>query len=437
MKKINTIITMLLFSISVFSQTTPYVTTTGTQTLSNKTYLSGTNTGTTTALMLKINSSNLPSGETSSFQLGADKMLMGNKSSALNTPTFIEFLKSDGAGSFATMRGSMGYLGASEMNLSVNMDYTTGSHKYYDATKVAVWSYLGNTNGFGVQYVPANNTNSNIYANYGCRPFYMEYINQPATGRGIDGFSKLYFQQLSFTDANNTATTTVTSGLLQQDGGILKLTGSTGMDFRLTHANGYVNYNSNAGTGVDLNLMTPFTLNAGGTSINALSYSTTVGYKEGIRGTCEDGLVNIGVTGKAVKTKANGTNIGLMGVASNTNATTPKQIGGFFGLTGIADALPASLTSAALMADNGTSTDNILTLRDNSTIVFEVIDGGKVVLGNTIRLKGYTVATLPAGTQGDKAFVTDALTPTYNAIVVGGGAVVCEVFYNGTNWITN
>ena len=136
--------------------------------------------------ILKINPANLPSGETAPLQLGADKMLIGNTSSALNTPSFIEFIKSTGSGTAATMRGSMGYLGASEMNQSVNMDYTTGTHKYYDPTKVAVWSYLGNTNGFGVQYVPANNPNSNIYVNYGCRPFYMEYINQPATGKGIN-----------------------------------------------------------------------------------------------------------------------------------------------------------------------------------------------------------------------------------------------------------
>lgn len=52
-----------------------------------------------------------------------------------------------------------------------------------------------------------------------------------------------------------------------------------------------------------------------------------------------------------------------------------------------------------------------------------------------VRLKNYTVATLPAGTQGDKAFVTDALGPTYLVTVVGGGAVITEVFYNGTNWV--
>lgn len=58
-----------------------------------------------------------------------------------------------------------------------------------------------------------------------------------------------------------------------------------------------------------------------------------------------------------------------------------------------------------------------------------------IVSTTVMRLKGYTVATLPAGTQGDKAFVTDALGPTYLVTVIGGGAVVTEVFYNGTNWV--
>ena len=53
-----------------------------------------------------------------------------------------------------------------------------------------------------------------------------------------------------------------------------------------------------------------------------------------------------------------------------------------------------------------------------------------------IQLQGYTVAGLPAGVEGDTAYVTDALTPTYGAAVVGGGAVKIPVFYDGTNWIT-
>jgi hypothetical protein len=48
----------------------------------------------------------------------------------------------------------------------------------------------------------------------------------------------------------------------------------------------------------------------------------------------------------------------------------------------------------------------------------------------------YTVATLPlAGTQGRRAWVTNALAPLFLSPVVGGGAVVCPVFDNGTTWV--
>lgn len=49
----------------------------------------------------------------------------------------------------------------------------------------------------------------------------------------------------------------------------------------------------------------------------------------------------------------------------------------------------------------------------------------------------FTVATLPAaGVQGRMAYVTDALTPTFLTLAVGGGAVIAPVFDNGTAWVT-
>jgi hypothetical protein len=48
---------------------------------------------------------------------------------------------------------------------------------------------------------------------------------------------------------------------------------------------------------------------------------------------------------------------------------------------------------------------------------------------------GFTVATLPTGTTGQRAYVTDATTPTFGAAVSGGGAVVIPVFKNATAWI--
>ena len=53
-------------------------------------------------------------------------------------------------------------------------------------------------------------------------------------------------------------------------------------------------------------------------------------------------------------------------------------------------------------------------------------------------LTGYTVSTLPACTvAGTSAYVTDALSPTWNGALTGGGSVVVPVFCNGTTWRAN
>lgn len=59
----------------------------------------------------------------------------------------------------------------------------------------------------------------------------------------------------------------------------------------------------------------------------------------------------------------------------------------------------------------------------------------KLTIAGLVNLKNYTVATLPAGTRGDIAYVTDALAPTFLAALVGGGAVVTPAFYNGAAWV--
>jgi hypothetical protein len=48
---------------------------------------------------------------------------------------------------------------------------------------------------------------------------------------------------------------------------------------------------------------------------------------------------------------------------------------------------------------------------------------------------GYTVSTLPAGTTGARAHVTDATSPTFLGTLTGSGSTVCPVFYNGSAWL--
>lgn len=76
----------------------------------------------------------------------------------------------------------------------------------------------------------------------------------------------------------------------------------------------------------------------------------------------------------------------------------------------------------------------IMKLAAGAASVFEVT-AARGTMNLPLRLKGYTVATLPAGTVGDTAYVTDALAPVFLGIVAGGGAITTTVFYNSTNWI--
>jgi hypothetical protein len=81
-----------------------------------------------------------------------------------------------------------------------------------------------------------------------------------------------------------------------------------------------------------------------------------------------------------------------------------------------------------------------VSLSETSAGVLQVGDGGVnangTITAKSFRLRAYTVATLPAGTQGDTAYVTDAVAPTYLGTLTGGGTVVTPVFYNGSAWVS-
>lgn len=82
------------------------------------------------------------------------------------------------------------------------------------------------------------------------------------------------------------------------------------------------------------------------------------------------------------------------------------------------------------------SVDMYLNIRDNGNVVQYNFTPVSTVLGVN-KLPTYTVATLPSGSAGDTAFVTDATAPTYLAALTGGGAVGCPVVHDGTQWVSH
>jgi len=77
------------------------------------------------------------------------------------------------------------------------------------------------------------------------------------------------------------------------------------------------------------------------------------------------------------------------------------------------------------------NTATIATKANGAGVVRTLATGNPLVIST-----GYTVATLPAGVIGMRAYVTDALAPIYLGTLTGGGAIKCPVFYNGTAWVS-
>lgn len=142
---------------------------------------------------------------------------------------------------------------------------------------------------------------------------------------------------------------------------------------------------------------------------------------------------------------------GLTVRRSNGTAASPSALtnGDFlfafssqgYGSTGYTGTIAAAMWIQA----TGTWTDTSTPTR----IFFDVCANGTSTRATALTLEptaittasplvtpGYTVGTLPAGTVGMRAYVTDATVPTYNGALTGGGAVTVPVFYNGAAWVS-
>ena len=135
---------------------------------------------------------------------------------------------------------------------------------------------------------------------------------------------------------------------------------------------------------------------------------------------------------------------GLIELTTNANGSRALNINHNGNGIGIRIEATSSSNNQAILVNTPTNgVSSPFTATKNGGVVFQVNNlGGTtaasfIATAGTVRLKGFTVATLPAGVIGDTAYVTDALAPSYMVAVMGGGAVVTVVFFNGTNWVSH
>lgn len=126
---------------------------------------------------------------------------------------------------------------------------------------------------------------------------------------------------------------------------------------------------------------------------------------------------------------------GTTGISSWASATRPAVTGEWAGNRTYSSPATSVDTWATDYLHLNTPVNGSLT--SAITDASELTTWGRHAWTRADALRGYTVATLPAGVSGMAAYVTDATAPTYLGTLTGGGAVRCPVFHNGTAWVSN
>ncbi|WP_121812806.1 hypothetical protein [Mucilaginibacter kameinonensis] len=155
------------------------------------------------------------------------------------------------------------------------------------------------------------------------------------------------------------------------------------------------------------------------TTLAAIIANTDTGHFKGV-------YLAAGTQASEAKPVRNAPCIYLAANSWNTGSSTSKVQEFIVELRPVSGSVTSSVLAFAASVESafGAYTD-VMTLGSD----------GVLKLTAPLQLKGYTVATLPAGIIGMEAYVTDANSPTPLAVVSGGGSTVVKVFFNGTNWI--
>ncbi len=150
----------------------------------------------------------------------------------------------------------------------------------------------------------------------------------------------------------------------------------------------------------------------GNLGVFGTSQGTTTGNNIGVSGLAENGNLNYSFFGRSTTSKNSATNIGVAGFGLNSGASA-TQVGGYFGLQ---NGLP-TYTSAALIADNGQTSDPVFLGRVNGTVKFILNASGNVGIGTASPVEKLEVAGTFKATE---------------RIAIGPGGGINQPFFGST-----
>jgi hypothetical protein len=187
------------------------------------------------------------------------------------------------------------------------------------------------------------------------------------------------------------------------------LIGGTGSGFSIPVAT-FVSANFNTAVG-----------HSAGPAISTASFNTAVGYQALLSATTAASNVAIGYQALNSVTLFGGNNT-VVGTSAGTNLVSGGN----------------NLVLGASASATSSSVANEITLGNSSITAFRI--PGLTITGGAkwMNFGSSTVALLAAAAtagRGARAFVTDALAPSFGVAVTGGGAVSIPVYSDGTTWL--
>ena len=317
-----------------------------------------------------------------------------------------------------------------KLDVAGNINVSAGSAYKYNGANVITASTTLNNYFFGgagnLTMTGAYNTASGVQA---------LYSNTTGYYNTASGVNALYFNTTGF---NNTASGVQalysnTTGTYNTASGVNSLQSNTSgtqnsaVGFSSLTANTIGSYNTANGTYA----LASNTIGSQNISIGYASlYSNTTGFGNvalGSQSGYGDGTANMQSTVDNYAT--------FLGYQASRDAsvasTTPLT-----NITAIGKNARVGASNTIVLGGTGADAVNVGIGTVAPAYKLEVV--GNLKTSTTIGTGGYTVATLPTGqATGTRAYVTDALAPTFLGTLTGGGAVVSPAFFNGSAWVAN
>ncbi len=189
----------------------------------------------------------------------------------------------------------------------------------------------------------------------------------------------------------------------------------------------------NVVAGTNTSLLDLDTFGGGNVGVRGVTQVTTAGDNIGLLGIASQSTrLNVGLAGKVIVDADTGVGIGVAGLAApGLVEGTPHKIGVFAGIrapnTPGSGAFSVPNVSAALVADNGNSTQAIAIFRDNSTTIMTIADGGNVSMTGSLSVDGNTTL---GNAAGDTLTITGTAVTTPNGLNFDANTFVIDAANN-------